>query len=142
MLRQDFDTRCSAATTRRSRTAELTRPDPEKPRVCWVDGRLEPLDRPAIRADDSAFSEGRGCYTSARVESGRARFAERYAARLARQATGAIARIKGCVNAGIYQGTAKGLAEERRAVVENFESPDVREGVDAFLEGRKPEFRG
>jgi len=65
-----------------------------------------------------------------------------YAARLARQATGAIARIKGCVNKGIYQGTAEGLAEERRAVVENFESPDVREGVDAFLAGRKPRFRG
>ncbi len=65
-----------------------------------------------------------------------------YAARIARQATGAIARIKGCVNTGIYQGTAKGLAEERRAVVENFESPDVREGVEAFLAGRKPRFRG
>jgi enoyl-CoA hydratase/carnithine racemase len=65
-----------------------------------------------------------------------------YAARLARQATGAIARIKGCVHAGIYQGTAQGLAEERRAVVENFQSPDVREGVDAFLAGRKPQFRG
>jgi enoyl-CoA hydratase/carnithine racemase len=65
-----------------------------------------------------------------------------YAARLARQATSAIARIKGCVHTGFYQGTAKGLAEERRAVVENFESPDVREGVDAFLSGRKPQFRG
>ena len=65
-----------------------------------------------------------------------------YAARIARQATGAIARIKGCVNTGIYQGTAKGLAEERRAVVENFESPDVSEGVEAFLAGRKPRFRG
>ena len=65
-----------------------------------------------------------------------------YAVRLARQATGAIARIKGCVNVGTYQGTAAGLAEERRAVVENFESPDVREGVDAFLSGRKPQFRG
>jgi enoyl-CoA hydratase/carnithine racemase len=65
-----------------------------------------------------------------------------YAARLARQATGAIARIKGCVHAGIYQGTAAGLAEERRAVVENFQSPDVREGVEAFLAGRKPHFRG
>ena len=61
---------------------------------------------------------------------------------IARQATGAIARIKGCVNTGIYQGTAAGLAEERRAVAENFESPDVREGVEAFLAGRKPRFRG
>jgi enoyl-CoA hydratase/carnithine racemase len=65
-----------------------------------------------------------------------------YAVRIARQATGAIARIKRCVNTGIYQGTAQGLAEERRAVVENFESPDVREGVEAFLAGRKPRFRG
>jgi enoyl-CoA hydratase/carnithine racemase len=65
-----------------------------------------------------------------------------YAARIARQATGAIARIKGCVNKGIREGFDQGLAEERRAVVENFESPDVREGVEAFLDGRKPRFRG
>jgi len=65
-----------------------------------------------------------------------------YAARLARQATAAIARIKACIRTGIYEGTAKGLAEERRAVLENFESPDVREGLDAFLAGRKPLFRG
>ena len=68
--------------------------------------------------------------------------AQDYAARLARQATGAIARIKRCVNTGLREGLARGLAEERKAVVENFESPDVREGVDAFLEGRKPDFRG
>jgi enoyl-CoA hydratase/carnithine racemase len=65
-----------------------------------------------------------------------------YAARLARQATGAIARIKRCVNIGLREGFARGLAEERKAVVENFASPDVSEGVDAFLTGRKPEFRG
>ena len=35
-----------------------------------------------LRADDSAFSEGRGCYTSARVEAGRVRFAARHVARL------------------------------------------------------------
>jgi enoyl-CoA hydratase/carnithine racemase len=65
-----------------------------------------------------------------------------YAARLARQATGAIARIKRCIHTGLYRGVAEGLAEERRSVVENFESPDVREGVEAFLDGRKPRFRG
>ena len=65
-----------------------------------------------------------------------------YAVRLARQATGAIARIKRCVNTGLYQGIARGLAEEQRAVVENFESPDLREGVEAFLAGRKPQFGG
>jgi enoyl-CoA hydratase/carnithine racemase len=67
---------------------------------------------------------------------------QEYAARLARQATGAIARIKACLRTGFYEGTARGLEEERRAVVENFQSPDVREGVDAFLAGRKPEFHG
>jgi branched-subunit amino acid aminotransferase/4-amino-4-deoxychorismate lyase len=39
-----------------------------------------------VRADDSAFSEGRGCYTSARIQGGRARFAERHVARLVREA--------------------------------------------------------
>ena len=68
--------------------------------------------------------------------------AQDYAVRMARQATGAIARIKRCVNTGLYQGIARGLAEEQRAVVENFESPDLREGVEAFLAGRKPQFRG
>ena len=56
------------------------------PRVCWVDGRIEPLDRPVVRADDSAFTEGRGCYTSARVEAGRPRFEERHVARIVRAA--------------------------------------------------------
>ncbi|HVP31330.1 MAG TPA: aminotransferase class IV [Myxococcota bacterium] len=39
-----------------------------------------------MRADDSAFGEGRGCYTSARVEGGVARHAARHARRLARDA--------------------------------------------------------
>ena len=51
-------------------------------RVCWVDGRLVPRDRPFVRADDSAFSEGRGCYTSVRIQDGRPRFAERHVRRL------------------------------------------------------------
>lgn len=53
-------------------------------RVCWIDGRLQPLDEPAVRADDSAFSEGRGCYTTAKVVGGRPRFPERHAARITR----------------------------------------------------------
>jgi branched-subunit amino acid aminotransferase/4-amino-4-deoxychorismate lyase len=54
--------------------------------VCWVDGRLVPRDQPMVRADDSAFSEGRGCYTSVRIQRGRARFAERHVRRLQRGA--------------------------------------------------------
>lgn len=47
-----------------------------------MDGRIEPLERPVVRADDSAFTEGRGCYTSSRVVAGRPRFAERHVERL------------------------------------------------------------
>ncbi len=65
-----------------------------------------------------------------------------YARRLARQATGAIAKIKACVNAGLYHGMAKGFAREREAFRENIFSTDVKEGLDAFLSGRKPEFKG
>jgi enoyl-CoA hydratase/carnithine racemase len=65
-----------------------------------------------------------------------------YATRVARQATGAIARIKRCVNTGLYHGLARGLAEEQKAFEENITSADVREGVEAFLAGRKPRFQG
>ena len=65
-----------------------------------------------------------------------------YAGRLARQATGAIAKIKECVRTGLNEGFEKGLAMERRAFKENITSADAREGVAAFLEGRKPVFNG
>ena len=39
-----------------------------------------------LRADDSAFAEGRGCYTTARVERGRARHGVRHARRMAHAA--------------------------------------------------------
>lgn len=54
--------------------------------MLWVDGSLADASDPVLRADDSAWLEGRGAYTSARVEGGRARFAERHARRLARAA--------------------------------------------------------
>jgi len=65
-----------------------------------------------------------------------------YARRLARQATGALARIKGCVNEGLHNGFEKGLVREMAAFKENIFSHDAREGLDAFLSGRKPEFKG
>jgi branched-chain amino acid aminotransferase len=52
----------------------------------WVDGTLQPRETPALRADDSAYMEGRGCYTTALVRRGRARFEERHVARLVRAA--------------------------------------------------------
>jgi len=54
--------------------------------VVWVDGRLCPANAAAVRADDSAFSEGRGCTTSVRIRAGAPRFAERHARRLIRAA--------------------------------------------------------
>lgn len=50
----------------------------------WVDGELLPRDRAVVRADDSAFSEGRGCYTSVAIAGGKPRFAERHLLRLQR----------------------------------------------------------
>ena len=65
-----------------------------------------------------------------------------YAKRLARQATGALAKIKSCVNTGMREGFEKGLAREMEAFRENIFTPDAKEGVDAFLSNRKPEFKG
>ncbi len=65
-----------------------------------------------------------------------------YAKRLARQATGAIAKIKQCVNIGLNEGFEKGMLMEQQLFKENIVKPDVKEGIDAFLSGRKPEFTG
>jgi enoyl-CoA hydratase/carnithine racemase len=65
-----------------------------------------------------------------------------YAIRLARQATAAIARIKHCVLVGQREGRAAGMAAERAAFRDNITSHDAREGVAAFLDGRKPAFTG
>jgi D-alanine transaminase len=51
-------------------------------RLCWADGELLPLDIPVVRADDSAYAEGRGCYTTVRIAAGRPRHGERHARRL------------------------------------------------------------
>jgi branched-subunit amino acid aminotransferase/4-amino-4-deoxychorismate lyase len=52
----------------------------------WVDGNLLDADSAAVRVDDSAFSTGRGCYTTGRFVGGRLRFGERVVRRLARDA--------------------------------------------------------
>ena len=66
-----------------------------------------------------------------------------YAARLARQATGAIASIKSAVNVGLREGFAgRGMEEEARVFRKNIRSHDAQEGIAAFLDGRKPNFKG
>jgi D-alanine transaminase len=58
----------------------------DSPRSIWVDGELVDADTAVLRADDSAFSSGRGCYTTGRFECGRVRFGERVVRRLGRDA--------------------------------------------------------
>jgi len=65
-----------------------------------------------------------------------------YAKRLALQATSAISRIKQCVLSGYREGFMKGLEKEVECFGENIRSYDAKEGVEAFLSGRKPEFKG
>jgi branched-subunit amino acid aminotransferase/4-amino-4-deoxychorismate lyase len=54
--------------------------------VCWVDGAIAPADQAVVRVDDSAYSEGRGCFTSIRIAAGQPRFADRHVERLQRGA--------------------------------------------------------
>ena len=64
-----------------------------------------------------------------------------YALRLARQAVGAMGRIKRCIITGYREGFDAGLSMEFKAFKENIRSQDAREGIDAFLSGRKPMFK-
>jgi branched-subunit amino acid aminotransferase/4-amino-4-deoxychorismate lyase len=50
--------------------------------LCWVDGELLPGKRAVVRADDSAFREGRGCLTTLRIAAGQPRFVDRHVKRL------------------------------------------------------------
>jgi branched-subunit amino acid aminotransferase/4-amino-4-deoxychorismate lyase len=54
--------------------------------LCWVDGRIAPAGEPLLGVDDSAFCEGRGCYSTGRWTGRALRFAARHVARLARDA--------------------------------------------------------
>jgi len=50
--------------------------------LCWVDGELLPAKSAVVRADDSAYREGRGCLTTLRICAGQPRFAARHVERL------------------------------------------------------------
>jgi len=69
-----------------SQRPEAARREPQASEVVWVDGTLRPADAPVVRTDDSAYTEGRGCYTSVRIRAGAPRFAERHVRRLVRGA--------------------------------------------------------
>lgn len=82
---------------------------PELRALCWVDGRVQGVAEAAIRVDDLAYTEGRGCYTTARIRAGRAQFAERHLRRLER---GAEALSLGKVEARAVAQCFEDLARE------------------------------
>jgi len=65
-----------------------------------------------------------------------------YAENLAKGATFAIGLIKLAVNEGLANTLSAGLAFEQEGIFQLFKSEDAREGFNAFLEKRKPEFKG
>jgi enoyl-CoA hydratase/3-hydroxyacyl-CoA dehydrogenase len=68
--------------------------------------------------------------------------AQRLAERIARQGPVAVARAKAAINQAWQTGLDAGLAFELEAVTLTFGTEDQEEGMIAFLERRKPEFKG
>jgi enoyl-CoA hydratase/carnithine racemase len=59
-----------------------------------------------------------------------------------RKASKAVGRIKRCVCSGLEVPFTEGLAIEREMQQQLFESQDAKEGLAAYVEKRKPEFKG
>ncbi|SDN69191.1 Enoyl-CoA hydratase/carnithine racemase [Paenibacillus sp. yr247] len=67
--------------------------------------------------------------------------AKRLAAKIARHSLQALSRIKQAVDYGLDHTVAEGIDREAELFDEVFQTEDVREGVQAFIEKRKPIFR-
>ena len=65
-----------------------------------------------------------------------------YAENLARGASFAMGRIKFAVHQGIEMPVTEGLAFERKIAAEVFATDDAKEGIAAFAEKRKPNYKG
>jgi enoyl-CoA hydratase/3-hydroxyacyl-CoA dehydrogenase len=68
--------------------------------------------------------------------------AQRLAKRIARQGPVAVGRAKAAINQALRTDLDAGLAFELEAVTLTFGTEDQDEGMTAFLERRKPEFKG
>jgi enoyl-CoA hydratase/3-hydroxyacyl-CoA dehydrogenase len=68
--------------------------------------------------------------------------ARRLAARVAGQGPIAVGRAKTAINQALQSSLDAGLAFELEAVTLTFGSQDQKEGMTAFLERRRPEFKG
>ncbi|WP_199256751.1 enoyl-CoA hydratase/isomerase family protein [Alteribacillus sp. YIM 98480] len=67
--------------------------------------------------------------------------ARQAASHLADQSLQALSRIKKAVNEGIEMNLPDGLEKEADLFVDIFQTEDVKEGVNAFIEKRKPNFK-
>ena len=68
--------------------------------------------------------------------------AKRLATRIARQGPIAVGRAKAAINQALQGDLDAGLAFELEAVTQTFGTGDQQEGMTAFLERRRPEFKG
>ena len=68
--------------------------------------------------------------------------ARRIAREIAKRSPVAIRLARDAVNMALETGLSAGLEIERRAIALAFSSEDAKEGFNAFLEKRPPEFRG
>ncbi len=68
--------------------------------------------------------------------------AHKLARRIADQGPIAVGKAKTAVNQALQTGLDAGLAFEVDAVMETFETEDQKEGMKAFLERRRPQFKG
>ncbi|UCF61581.1 MAG: enoyl-CoA hydratase/isomerase family protein, partial [Anaerolineaceae bacterium] len=64
------------------------------------------------------------------------------AKRIASQGPVAVAHAKTAINQALQTGLDNGLSFELDAVMKAFDTEDQKEGMTAFLERRKPQFRG
>ncbi len=58
------------------------------------------------------------------------------------RASKAVGRIKRAILSGLEVPLSEGLAIERELQQQLFESADAKEGLDAYIEKRKPKFKG
>jgi enoyl-CoA hydratase len=68
--------------------------------------------------------------------------AQALARRIASQGPIAVAQAKTAINQAMQTGLDDGLSFELEAVLKAFDTEDKKEGMTAFLERRKPQFRG
>ncbi|MEH7332473.1 enoyl-CoA hydratase [Neobacillus drentensis] len=67
--------------------------------------------------------------------------AKELAKRISRHSLQALSRIKKSVDEGLNQSLAEGIELEAALFAEIFQTEDIKEGVQAFLEKRKPVFQ-